>query len=326
MRKLLKWLAILIGALAAFIVIFGWKTDLDATDMKAKYSNQSSQFMNLGSGLSVHIRDEGNVDAPAVVLIHGSNSSLHTWEPWVKRLGSDYRIISIDLPGHGLTGANPTRDYHYASFVDVVDRVMTQLKVSKFAIAGNSMGGAVSWHYALAHPEHVTAIGLIDAAGAPAWQAKTTPLGFRLARTPVIRDLMRSITPRFVIASSLRSSVSKKEIVDDAMIDRYWELLLFPGNRQASIDRFALAHNVEPASKAKLAAIKVPTLIMWGDEDGLIPLSSAKWFAQAIPQAKMVTYPGVGHIPMEELPDQSAKDMKAFLDGALKPAIGSSGS
>ncbi len=320
MRKILKWLAIAFVTLLAFALIFGWKSDLDAVDMKAKYSNASSQFVNLGGGLSVHARDEGNDDGPALVLIHGSNSSLQTWEPWVKRLGADYRIISIDLPGHGLTGANPTRDYHYAAFVDVVDRVMTQLKVQKFAIAGNSMGGAVAWHYALTHPDRVTAIGLIDAAGAPAWQAKTIPLGFRLARTPIIRDVMRSVTPRFVIASSLRSSVSKKEIVNDAMIDRYWELLLFPGNRQASIDRFALAHNVEPASKEKLAAIKVPTLIMWGAEDGLIPLSSAKWFAGAIPQAQSVIYPGVGHIPMEEVPDQSAKDMKVFLDKALKPA------
>jgi pimeloyl-ACP methyl ester carboxylesterase len=320
MLKILKWLAIAFVTLIALLIIIGWKSDLNATDMKAKYSNASSQFIDLGGGLSVHTRDEGNVDGPPLVLIHGSNSSLQTWEPWVKRLGADYRIISIDLPGHGLTGANPTRDYHYASFVDVVDRVMTQLKVQKFAIAGNSMGGAVSWHYALAHPDRVTAVGLIDAAGAPAWQAKTVPLGFRLARTPVVRDIMRSVTPRFVIENSLKSSVSRKEIVDDAMVDRYWELLLFPGNRQASIDRFALAHNVEPASKETLAAITVPTLIMWGAEDGLIPLSSAKWFAAAIPQAKSVIYPGVGHIPMEEVPDQSAKDMKAFLDTALKPA------
>ena len=195
---------------------------------------------------------------------------------------------------------------------------MTQLKIDKFAIVGNSMGGAVSWHYALAHPDRVTAVGLVNAAGAPAWQAKTTPLGFNLARTPVIRDIMRYVTPRFVIESSLKSSVSKKEIINDAMVDRYWELLLFPGNRQASIDRFAKAHNVKPASKDALSALKMPVLIMWGAEDGLIPVSSATWFASAIPQAKSIIYAGVGHIPMEEVPDQSAKDMKAFLDESLK--------
>ena len=107
MRKILKWLAILFAILVAALFIFGWKTDLDATEMKAKYSNASSQFVNLGGGLSVHTRDEGNVDGPALVLIHGSNSSLHTWEPWEARLGQDFRIISMDLPGHGLTGANP---------------------------------------------------------------------------------------------------------------------------------------------------------------------------------------------------------------------------
>jgi pimeloyl-ACP methyl ester carboxylesterase len=317
MWKTFKLVGLALLVLLAGVLVWGWQSDRDAEQMKAKYGSASSRFIDIGNGLKIHTRDEGNPKGPVLLLVHGSNSSLHTWEPWVERLGGDYRIISIDLPGHGLTGANPTRDYHYASFVAVVDKLMTAIQVPKFAIAGNSMGGGVAWQYALKHPDRVTAIGLIDAAGAPRWEATTVPIGFRLARTPVIKDVMRYITPRSVVASSLKSSVSKKEIVTDAMIDRYWELLLFPGNRQATIDRFALRHNVEPASKLSLAAIRAPTLVMWGEEDGLIPVSSAQWFVSAIKDAKLVIYPGVGHIPMEEIPGQSAADMKAFLDAAL---------
>jgi pimeloyl-ACP methyl ester carboxylesterase len=319
-RKLLKWILILIVVGLAAAVAFGWQSDTDATAMKAKYTNSASQFVDIGGGLFIHTRDEGKRDGPALVLIHGSNASLQTWEPWVKRLGGKYRIISLDLPGHGLTGANPSRDYHYAAFVDVVDKVMTKLAVQRFAIAGNSMGGGVAWHYALAHPERVWAVGLVDAAGAPAWQAKQVPLGFKLARMPVARDLMLHITPRFVIDRSLHQSMSNQAIINDAMIDRYWELLLFPGNRQATLDRFALRHNIEPASQAALKSLKVPVLIQWGEEDGLIPVSSARWFATSIPGAKTIIYPHVGHIPMEEVPDQSATDMDAFLSKAMTPA------
>ncbi len=321
MWKAVKTIALVLLALVTAILVWGWQSDRDADQMKAKYANAASKFIDIGNGLKIHARDEGNPNGPVLLLVHGSNASLQTWEPWVKQLGGEYRIISIDLPGHGLTGANPTRDYHYASFVTVVDKLMTALEIPKFAIAGNSMGGGVAWHYALKHPDRVTAMGLIDAAGAPRWEATTTPIGFRLARMPVARDIMRYVTPRAVIASSLKDSVSKKEIVTDAMIDRYWDLLLFPGNRQATIDRFALRHNVEPASKLTLAAIRTPTLVMWGQEDGLIPVSSAQWFASAIKDSKLVIYPGVGHIPMEEIPEQSAADMKAFLDAAIMKPV-----
>jgi pimeloyl-ACP methyl ester carboxylesterase len=318
MRRLLKWMLILLLIVIGGGIALGWQSDTDATEMKAKYSNPASQFVDIGGGLAIHTRDEGKRDGPALVLIHGSNASLQTWEPWVKRLGDKYRVISLDLPGHGLTGANPTRDYHYSNFVTVVDAVMTKLSVPRFAIVGNSMGGAVAWHYALAHPDRVNALGLVDAAGAPASQSKQVPLGFKLARMPLARDLMLHITPRFVIDRSLHQSISHQSIITPAMIDRYWELLLFPGNRQATLDRFALKNNIKPASQDALKSLRLPVLILWGEEDGLIPVSSAAWFADAIPGAKVILYPKTGHVPMEEVPDQSAKDLDEFLSRAIK--------
>ena len=313
MKRFLKWAAIAVLALAVLGFAIGYTPDTDPAAMRALYANANSQFVDVGNGLRVHVRDEGPRAAPPIILIHGSNASLQTWEPWVALLGGKYRIVTLDLPGHGLTGADPGRDYHYARFVDVVDAVAKKLGVGRFAIGGNSMGGGVAWHYALVHPDKVSALVLIDAAGVPEWQSTSDPIGFRIARMPVIRNLAKYITPRAMIASSLDTAISNKAIITDAAIDRYWNLLRYPGNRQATLDRFALVHNIEPASAALMAQIKVPTLILWGQEDGLIPVDSARWFARTIMGARLIVYPGVGHVPMEEMPDRSAKDLDAFL-------------
>ncbi len=314
MKRFFKWLAAVVVVLVAALCIWGYAPDTDAAAMKAKYGGGASQFVELQPGLNVHYRDEGKRDGRVVVLIHGSNASLHTWEPWIERLGKDYRIISLDLPGHGLTGSHPGGIYDYPVFVDVVDKLMAKLGVEKAVIGGNSMGGGTAWMFALAHPENTEAVLLVDAAGAPAWQSKKTPIGFRVMRMPVVKELARFIAPRSMFDSSLKTSMSVRSKIDDALVDRYWELNRYPGNREATMKRFSLQHNNHPATKEKLATIKAPVIIMWGEEDNLIPVASAKWFADAIPGARMVVYPKVGHIPMEEVPEKSAADVKAWLD------------
>ena len=314
MKRFFKWLAAVVVVLVAALFIWGYAPDTDAEVMKAKYGGGASQFVELQPGLNVHYRDQGKRDGRVVVLIHGSNASLHTWEPWAERLGSDYRVISLDLPGHGLTGSHPGGVYDYPVLVDVIDKLMTKLGVKKAVIGGNSMGGGTAWMFALTHPEKTEAVLLVDAAGAPAWQSKKTPIGFRVMRMPVVKELARFIAPRSMFGSSLKTSMTVQSKIDDALVDRYWELNRYPGNREATMKRFSLQHNNHPATKEKLAAIKVPVMIMWGEEDNLIPVSSAKWFADAIPGAKLVVYPKVGHIPMEEVPERSAADVKAWLD------------
>jgi pimeloyl-ACP methyl ester carboxylesterase len=321
MKRFLKWLtAIIVVALIAGFAL-GYTPDTDPAAMKAKYATAASQFIPLEPGLTVHMRDEGNREGRALVLIHGSNSSLQTWEPWVKRLGAKYRIVTLDLPGHGMTGPHPGGVYDYPVFVNVVDRIAVKLGLQHFVIGGNSMGGGVTWMYALAHPEKVDGLILVDAAGAPEWQARKVPIGFKLARMPIIKNLAEVITPRSMFASSLKTSVYDPKFVTDAMVDRFWELNRFPGNRRATLQRFSMVHNNHPASKEVLSAIKVPVLILWGEEDNLIPVASARWFAGALPGSKLVIYPKTGHLPMEEMPDQSAAEVDAFvgnLDSARK--------
>jgi pimeloyl-ACP methyl ester carboxylesterase len=320
MKRVFKWLGIILLVAIATLFFWGYAPDTDAAAMKAKYGGGASRFVELQPGLNVHYRDEGKRDGRVLVLIHGSNASLHTWEPWVKRLGNDYRIISMDLPGHGLTGVDPAGTYDNASYVGVVDRLLTKLGVGKAVVGGNSMGGGVSWMYALAHPEKTEALLLVDAGGQPQAKPDELPIGFRLMRMPIIKEAARLIAPRSIFESSIQNTMSVQSKIDDALIDRYWELNRYPGNREATMKRFSSPGSMKSGTKEQLATIKVPVLIMWGEADKLIPVSSARWFAEAIPGARLVVYPNVGHIPMEEVPDESAADVKAWLDALALPA------
>lgn len=321
MRRIVGWLALVIGIAFGALLLFGRTPDTDPVAMRAKYGTPPSQFVDIGNGLTMHVRDTGPRDAPAIVLLHGSNSSLQTWDDWATRLDKKWRVIRFDLPGHGLTGPHPQRDYSAAGFDDAVDRVTRKLGVARFALAGNSMGGWVAWTYAAAHPERVPRLILVDAAGAPESTKRSLPIGFRIAQTPVLRDLTKIVTPRSVIERSLHESVSNQAIATPAAVDRYWELLRYPGNRQATIDRFATRQ--PPATPAAMARLTMPVLILWGAEDKLIPLASGKWFAAHIPGSRLTVYPHIGHVPMEEAADASAADIDSFLQQgqiATKPA------
>lgn len=321
MKRVVKGVLLFVALLLAGSLALGYAPDTDPAEMRARYASPASQFLEISPGLTVHVRDEGARDAPVLVLVHGSNASLHTWEPWVARLSKSYRIISLDLPGHGLTGPHPRHDYSAEAVVDTLDRVVSRLGVARFALAGNSMGGWVSWNYALRHPEKLTALILIDASGAPEGRPTAIPIGFRIAQSPMMRPLLKTVTPRLIIARSLQQSVSNQAIVTDAAIDRYWNLLRYPGNREATGIRQSAYPRRTPATAAQMAQLSMPVLILWGAEDKLIPLASAQWFARHISNADLIVYPGIGHLPMEEAADRSAADAAAFLSVHVTPTL-----
>ena len=298
--------ALLIGAWIVFRV-----PDVPIATLRAKYASPASQFVEVMPGLVVHLRDEGPRDGVPIVLLHGSNASLHTWQPWVARLGGHYRIISFDFPAHGLTGPAPDGQYTQGAYAKVVDAVVRNRHLDRFVLGGNSMGGGVAARYAADHPERIAGLILVDASGAPYRANSDTPLALRVAQAPIIRDIAASITPRSLIAASFAGAVSVKSVMTPAVIDRYWELLRYPGNRVATIARFAQGYS--PLTAADLARITAPTLILWGRDDHFIPVASAGYFAKMLPHSRTVIYDGVGHIPMEETPDRSAADVAAFI-------------
>ena len=312
MKRIFKWIGGLLLIAIIALLALGYTPDTDPAAMRAKYASPASKFVSVGGGLVMHVRDEGKPDGPVLVLLHGSNASLHTWEPLVARLRHKYRIISLDQIGHSLTGPNPTGQYDGLAFVGTLNTLLGKLGINRFALAGNSMGGYVAWDYALAYPDKLTHLVLIDAAGPPDDPDKDLPIGFRLAQMPGISKLAQVITPRSLFEKSLRGSVSNQSIITPAMVDRYWELNRYPGNRAATGARFA-QYAGRTRNVGALGQITTPTLILWGAEDKLIPVSGADWFAARIPNAVKIVYPGIGHIPMEEAPERTAADLDAFL-------------
>lgn len=316
MTKWLKRIGWTLGILAVLLVVafVALRTpDTDRAAMIAKYSAPGDRFITVADGARVHVRDSGG-EGPVMVLLHGSNSSLHTWEP-LKRELAGYRIITLDLPGHGLTGATPTHRYDTDEMVAAVDGVATALGLDRFILGGNSMGGGISWRYALAHPTKVQALILLDAAGMPPRADDKAPesnIGFRIMRSSAGRWIGGQVTPRSLIAQSLRGSVSNQSVVTEAAVDRYWELLRFPGNREATGIRFARGF-ADPAAAERARSITAPTLILFGREDAIINPSAARSFAERIAGSEVVLMDGIGHLPMEEAPKATAEAIRAFL-------------
>ncbi len=328
--KILKFLVLTLIVLLGLTAVILYEGDIPKDVVDARYSSPASQFMNLGDSGLIHYRDEGNRRGDTIVLLHGSNASLHTWEPWVSSLSNDYRVLSLDLPGHGLTGAVPTGDYSTEAYMSVVKSVTESLGIDQFVLAGNSMGGGVAWRYALEYPDQLTGLVLIDSSGLPEWYQQNNDddgggsvMIFRLMRQDWFRAISRHLDPYYLTAQGVRAAYNNSPVVDDELIMRYYELNLREGTREATMTRFGQSWSNTSYS---LDEIKVPTLVMWGRVDSLTPFEHAAKFETAIPNTTTAYYDEVGHIPMEEIPEQSANDLISFLEtiNTMEETVGES--
>jgi pimeloyl-ACP methyl ester carboxylesterase len=296
-------------ALAAFVAA-NWAPDRPLSELKARWARPPSIFIAV-QGVNVHLRDEGPRGDPVpIVLLHGTSSSLHTWDGWAQDLKARRRVIRFDLPGIGLTGPAPDADYRIERYVRFVAAMLDELGVTRCAIAGNSFGGQVAWETALAYPQRVEKLILIDAAGYP-FQPVSLPLGFRIARIPLLNRLMEYTLPRRLIESSLRSVYADPDKVTLELVDRYFEITLRQGNRRALAQRFAQAPaGIHPE---RIAALKLPTLILWGGCDRLIPPGDAQKFHRDIAGSRLISFERLGHVPQEEDAAATVAAAKAFL-------------
>jgi pimeloyl-ACP methyl ester carboxylesterase len=294
--------------------------DIPFATLEARYANAHSRYMDLPGGLHVHYRDQGNPRGPPIVMIHGFAASLDAWEPWVARLGNDYRIVTLDLPGHGLTRAPSTYVISLDRYADLVDTVAGRLQLGPYVVVGNSMGGGAAWDLALRHPEHLRGLVLVDSVGWPAPErSRGAPLLFTIMASPVGRLLLRHMDTRPYAEQGLRSAYVDPALVTTALVDRYVDLSRAPGHRSILLN--GEGPRGEPAvTAATFGSIRVPTLVMHGEADALIPVAAGRALAGAIPGARLITYPGVGHVPMEQIPDRSARDLRSFLEELDAPA------
>lgn len=306
------WIVAGLAVLAAGACASLQRPDIPYETLRTRYANDASRFMDLPDGLKVHYRDQGNPNGPVIIMVHGFSASLHAWEPWVAELGGDYRIITLDLPGHGLTEAPATYASSLARYAEVVDTVALNLGVTTpYVVVGNSMGGGVAWTLALARPDRVRALVLVDAVG-PSMGEGPPPLMAGLVSSPFGRGMLRHLDLRGLATRGLVAAYADRALVTPALIDRYVDFSRAPGHRDILLNRRERGPRVTLAS---LGAIKVPVLILHGEKDALIPVGSSRDLARAIAGSRLITYPGVGHVPMEQIPAKSAADLRAFLEG-----------
>jgi pimeloyl-ACP methyl ester carboxylesterase len=322
MRRAAKVAAALVGALALLLAVFAalnWAPDRPVAELTARWAQPPSSFVDI-AGMKVHVRDEGVKDDPVpIILLHGTSASLHTWDGWTQALEGQRRVLRLDLPGFGLTGPAPDGDYTIEAYVRFMGAVLDHYAIRDCVIAGNSLGGWVAWETALAQPGRVDGLILVDSAGY-ALRSQEIPLAFRIAKVPVLNRLMENMLPRSLIESSVRNVYGDPARATPALVDRYYEITLREGNRAALVQRFAQA--AAGIDEARIRQVNVPTLILWGGRDQLIPLEYGMLFKRDIAGSSIVVFDDLGHVPQEEAPARTVAAARQFLESHSSMAAG----
>ena len=314
---------ILLGAIAVVMVFVAKYLAPDRTVAELKqWQLPNSEFIEI-QGMQAHVAQSANChthrgDAAeknrpeTIVLLHGTSASLHTWEGWTKVLSDQYCVVSMDLPGFGLTGpyVDESKRYSSENYAAFVIEVLNHLKLDRVTLAGNSLGGKVAWRTAALYPERVDRLILVDSVGYPA-TPKHIPIGFKLAKYPMMSPILNRILPRSVVEKSVLSVYADNSKVNDALVNRYYELTLRKGNRQALSRR--LNDSDDESDQAQIKQLDIPTLILWGAKDDLIPVENAALFHRDIRNSQLKIFDNLGHVPHEEDPLATVDVVKQFL-------------
>jgi pimeloyl-ACP methyl ester carboxylesterase len=311
------WVILALFVILVVIVALAWTPDRSVDSLKQRWAAPPSKFIKL-DGMSVHVRDEGpRADPLPVILLHGTGSSLYSWQAWTDILKKTHRIVRFDRPGFALTGPNPSGDYSMQYYADFLARLMDKLNIKRAIIVGNSSGGEMAWKFAAIHSDRVA--GLILAA--PTGYPRTTPLpqGLQMAMNPWAQPLVRHILPRSEVKKGLQGMFGDPAKVTPEMVDRSYELTLREGNR--SVLGETLRQGLRTDHVSQIATIKVPTLILWGGKDNVIPMvPNAEHFHHDITGSKLVTFPQLGHMVQEEDPVGTLVPAETFIKSLQSPA------
>ena len=297
----------MIAFLLALSVWLAWTPDKTEQVLLQSYSRPGTARLMVQQQ-PVFVQDSGPRDAPAILLLHGFGASLQAWDDWAPALEKNLRVLRIDIPGFGLSGPAVNQDYSDAADVARVIAVMDQLGVQQVIVAGHSMGGRIAWNLAAAHPERVSKLVLLSPDGFPDPNAKSD----KTYEVPALLGLLPYSLPKWALRmGGVAPAFADGSQLTPQMMQRYHDMMLAPGVRTALLERMRQTRNSDPVSR--LQSIKAPTLLLWGEKDAFIPVSNAQDYLKAMPQATLVTLPGVGHVLHEEAPKASVQAVLDFL-------------
>lgn len=303
MSTLLLCLALLLGG------SWLWTPDKGRAELEAVYARveDGSRFADI-DGVRLHLRDsapDAPPGTPTLLMLHGFASSLHTWQAWAEALSPRWRVLRIDLPGAGLTGADPSGDYGDARALQLIGKLLDERGIGRVTVIGHSMGGRIAWRLAAEQPQRVDRLVLIAPVGLEPGPPPEPPAG---------AGVLRRVLPRSVLQRGLESAYGDPTRLNPDTVTRYHDMLLAPGVRDAILARLQ-----QPAAQdapTQLPRVAAPTLLLWGELDRLIPPARAQDFQRLLPHARVVELPGLGHVPQEEAPAASLPALLDFLDPA----------
>ena len=299
------------GAAIVALALYGlWTPDLERAELEKRYVASKPQIIEV-DGLQVHYKATGPEGAPALLLLHGFGSSLQAWDDWSVKLEQKYRVIRLDLPGFGLTGASTTNDYSEEKDLATLTHFADKLGLEKFSVMGHSMGGKMAWSLAASQPERVQALVLMAPDGFP----ETKDIGTKPYEVPAVMGLIKYVFPKYLVRKSIEPAFSDADALNDALVNRYFDMLRAPGVRGAILNRSNQTIYTDPVPRLK--AIKAPTLLIWGEQDQMIPSTNAKSYANVLSNSTTVIVPKLGHLLQEEQPDKGLTAVMQFLDGHL---------
>jgi pimeloyl-ACP methyl ester carboxylesterase len=305
--KALKIIALALISLILLAALYLWTPDKSKAELEKTYGSPKNAYVS-ALGVNLHYQDTGpSKNAIPIVFLHGFGASLQTWETWAQALSEDYRVISVDLPGFGLTGEDPSGIYTDQRSVEVLEAFLKELKIAKVVLVGNSMGGKFAWQFAARYPNQVAKLVLIspDGYASPGIEYGKKP------DVPAIADLYRYFFSKTFLAMNLEPAYANPKTLSDALVNRYYDLMLAPGVRGAILARMQQTVLQDPVPS--LASIQVPTLLIWGEKDAFIPISNSNDYLKVMPNVKRVSLPNIGHLPQEEQPSIGLAALKEFL-------------
>lgn len=282
--------------------------DIPAARLEAKYANRASRFINI-DGARIHYRDEG--EGPAVLLLHANFGNLIGWDPWVDALQDSYRVVRMDFTSHGLTGPDPTGDYSQERTLELTEKFIGAMDLGTFSIAGTSMGGTIAIHFTHEHPERIENLILLSPGSLEGKERTASGRDTVPDSAYVLKYIMPRALPKFMLGSGF----GDKNKLTDELIDRWYDMWMREGQREAQLDRLKQykAGTIEDI----IRALKPRTLLLWGEANTTADFAQAGEFRELLENVEslnFISYPGVGHMAVQEAGQETGRDVRVFLD------------
>ena len=274
------------------------------TDLEAQLYGLEQIQVDIGE-MHISLYKNEFADRPTIVMVHGFSGDKDNFIRFARHFTDDFNVIIPDMVGHGDTGFKKSWDYSMPAQASHLAKLIEQLNIEKVHVIGNSMGGFISAYFSIMYPQQTLSVALIDPAGVTSPEASDMNKMLANGHNPFLVHNRQEFDS--IYAMTMENPPYVPGFVLEALSEKYQQrreqlMLIFNGILQTdSLD-------------SSLNEIHAPVLLLWGEEDRLIHVSSVKVWSEGIKDIQVKTWPGIGHMPMLEIPQESAKVYRQFLD------------